>query len=287
MEFIADLKSQFLAYYESIIIAIPKMLIGLVIIISFLLIASFIRKKLISLLYNKAEDKLLINFLDGAFRILNLTIASLLFLYIVGLADIAGSILGAATLSSFIIGFAFKDIAENFLAGVIMAFNRPFRIGDTVKTADIEGKIVEMNLRDTHLKTFDGKDVYIPNGQIIKNPLFNYTIDGFLRKSYVIGLDYDSDIDLARKIMVETILKVKGIVLESRPPSTFIKSLTSSTINVELHYWINTFDNKESPSEMHTQAIKNTLLNLSSAGVKMPGDIVEVKNYNETVFQTN
>ena len=58
---------------------------------------------------------------------------TLLFLYIIGLRDIAGSILGAASLSAFVIGFALKDIGENFLAGVIMAFDRPFRLGDTIK----------------------------------------------------------------------------------------------------------------------------------------------------------
>ena len=118
--------------------------------------------------------------------------------------------LGAATISTFVIGFAFKDIAENFLAGVMLAFNRPFRLKDTIKTGNVEGNILEMHLsRYTH-KNFRRKDVYIPNAQIIKTPLYNYTIDGFLRQEFIIGIDYKSDIDLARNTIIDVLLKFKG-----------------------------------------------------------------------------
>jgi len=112
-----------------------------------------------------------------------------------------------------------------------MAFNRPFRLGDTVKTADVEGVIIEMSLRDTHIKTFDGKDVYVPNGQIIKNPLYNYTIDGFLRGSFTIGVDYNSDIEAARSIILSILKSTAGILQTTKPPRTHVKTLNSSTID--------------------------------------------------------
>ena len=119
----------------------------------------------------------------------------------------------ALVLTAIVIGFAFKDIGENFLAGVMMAFNRPFRIGDTIKSGDVEGKIVELSLRDTHIKTFDGKDVYVPNGQILKNPVYNYTIDGFLRHQFSIGIDYNSDIKKARDLIMNILVLFKfGII---------------------------------------------------------------------------
>jgi small-conductance mechanosensitive channel len=91
---------------------------------------------------------------------------------------------------TFIIGFTFKDIGENFLSGILMAFKSPFRIGDLVQTGDITGYVTSLSLRETTLKSLDGKDVFIPNSTILKEPLSNFTIDGFLRYEFVIGVDY-------------------------------------------------------------------------------------------------
>ena len=246
MEIINDLKSQVATYYDSFIVFLPKLAIGLFLVAIFFLTARFVRNKLKKVLTKKADDPLLVNFINSILQMINIIIGFLIFLYVIGQSGVASSILGAAGVSAFIIGFAFKDIGENFLAGVIMAFNRPFRVGDTIETAGVTGNILSMSLRDTHMKTFDGKDVYIPNGQIIKNPLFNFTIDGYLRKEFTIGVDYDSDLPLVRELILESIKKVPGIILDTKPPKTIITLLGSSTINIAVQYWIDTFDDTHS-----------------------------------------
>lgn len=268
-------------YYYKFLDLAPKLLIGLVVAAIFLFVLRFVRRKLGKFIALKAEDKLLVNFMDGVFQIINVTLAILVFLFSIGKSNFASGILGAATISSVVIGFAFKDIAENFLAGVILAFNRPFRIGDTVMTGNIEGSITEMSLRDTRIKTFDGKDVYIPNGQIIKNPLFNYTIDGFLRKSFNVGLDYGTDVESARAIIIDTLKTIPGVLTEQKGPRTLVNELGANSINVVVQYWINTFDTSFLGIEIHSQAIINVLNNLEKAGVNMPGNILELKNYRD------
>ena len=173
MEIIDDLFVQFTSYYDKLIVLIPRVLIAVVVVGLFLFLMTLIRKRLKKFLESKADDKLLVNFFDKLFQIFNITIAILLSFYIVGLAKLAASALGGLGLGAIIVGFAFKDIAENLLAGVMMAFKRPFKVGDVIETQGIIGSVVVMNIRETHVKTFDGKDVYIPNGQILKNPLFN------------------------------------------------------------------------------------------------------------------
>ena len=234
----------------------------------------------------KADDKLMVTFMKSILNITKVLIAILFFLFVIGQGGLASTIFGAATISSVIIGFAFKDIAENFLAGVIMAFNRPFRIGDFVQTGNVEGSIIAMSLRDTHVKTSDGKDVYVPNGQIIKNPLYNFTIDGFLRKSFSIGLDYGTDIDAARKIIQETMEKVEGVLQEEKIPKTLITEFGASTINIAVQYWIDTFDKTFSGTEIQSQSMKKVLNNLENAGVNLPGDIIELKNYQDKPITT-
>ncbi|MBT8233887.1 MAG: mechanosensitive ion channel family protein [Saprospiraceae bacterium] len=281
MDIINDLKEQFWIYYDSIISYIPRIIIATIISLIFLRVVKAMQKKLTAFLTHKADDQLLNNFMNSFLPILSGLIALLLFLYIVGLGGITKSIMGTAGVSAIVIGFAFKDIGENFLAGVMMAFNRPFRLGDTVKSGDVEGKIVELSLRDTHIKTFDGKDVYVPNGQILKNPVYNYTIDGFLRHQFSIGIDYDSDIKEARDIIMNILENEPGIIQDEKKPATMIGELGSSSINITSQYWINTFDSKFSGVEIKTQAIKKSLTALENAGINMPGNILELKNYNQ------
>jgi len=276
MDIISDIQHQFYSYYDQFIALLPKVTIAVISVTVLLLILRILRRRFVKFLSRKADDKLLVNFLDSVFYIANIIAAILLALYILGLANIAGSLLGAATISSVVIGFAFKDIAENFLAGVILAFNRPFRVGDTIMTGSVEGAILEMSLRDIRIKTFDGKDVYVPNGQIIKNPLYNYTIDGFIRGNFTVGVGYDTDIPKARSVIMAQLETVPGILTEEKMPRTHVKALNTSTIDIEVHYWINTFDKRYSGLEIKSQAQTMIVQALTEAGIKLPSEIVEV-----------
>jgi len=265
-------------YYDSLVEVVPKILLALVICTIVYLFLKIVGNRVISFVTKRADDKLLVNFVKSIFNILIAVLVVLMFLFIIGQGAIATSILGAAGVSAFVIGFALKDIGENFLAGVIMAFDRPFRLGDTIKTGNVEGVITEMSLRDTHVKTFDGKDVYIPNGQIIKNPLFNYTIDGFIRQNFTIGIDQKADVEQARKLILDAVNRVEGILQEGKTTKTFLKAINTSTLDIEVQYWINTFDSRYSGSEMKTQAQTNAIKALLNANIGMPSTIVEVKN---------
>ena len=286
MELMQMLQAQLESYVKALILFTPQLVVGVLSTTIFLLIARFLRKRLTNFICRKAEDPLLVNFLNNAFQIINVILAALLFLYVIGRFGIAGSILGAAGVSAIVIGFAFKDIAENFLAGVILAFNRPFRLGDTIETGGIIGGIQAMNLRDTHIKTGDGKDVFIPNGQILKNPLFNFTIDGFLRKEFSIGLDYGSDIEKARATIMSALKNINGILQEEKMPQTLISEFGSSTVNILIRYWIDTFDKSHNTVEINSQAMRAVLQSLDSAGINMPGEIIELKNYNGESLNT-
>lgn len=286
MNILEDFTAQLSSYYDRVISSLPTFIVSIILTIVFAFILYFVRKNLMKLIRRKAEDPLLVNFLNGAIRSINMIVILLLFLVFIGKSDVAAGLFGAAGLSAVVIGFAFKDIAENFLAGVIMAFKRPFRVGDTIMTEGVEGNIISMSLRDSQIKTFDGKDVFVPNAQILKNPLYNYTIDGFLRKSFTIGIDYDSDINQARSIILEVVRKIDGVLNEQKAPKTLIGAMTASTINIDVQYWIDTFDKTYSVSEIHSQAINKSLKALAEHGVNMPGDIVELKNYYDQPLQT-
>ena len=138
----------------------------------------------------RMDDPLLSNFLARIIRYTLAILGVLLAFHVMGLTGIAASLLAGAGVGALIIGFAFQDIGANFIAGVILAFNRPFNTGDTIEIGANMGKVVRMDLRTTQIKTFDGKDIYIPNNTIVKEELINYTRDGYIRLSFVVGIEW-------------------------------------------------------------------------------------------------
>ena len=282
-----DLLDQVSAYYQSIVALMPKLVLGIIIILVFWYLSSLFKRWSGKWLRLRMDDPLLAVFLSRLVKATFLTIGLLAFLQVVGLGKAAGSLLAGAGISAFVIGFAFKDIGENFLAGILMAFKRPFRIGDVIESGDIKGTIIGLSLRDTQVKTFDGKDVYIPNGMILKNPIINYTIDGFLRQEFDVGLDYGSDISQAIKVILGTLAKVPGILQKEKAPSVLISELGSSSLNLKAYYWLDTFDHNVSGLEVKNQAVERTLLALDAAGFNLPGTIIEIKNYNGQGLKVN
>ena len=275
----------FKSYYDDFVIFLPKLIIATIVFSIFYFFANRVRNVVKSRLEKQMDDPLLARFLSRIIRVIIITIAVLIVLQILGLGGTAGGVLATAGLGAFVIGFAFKDIGENFLAGIILAFDRPFRVGDVVDLDGVTGTVVALNFRTTHLKSFDGKDMYIPNANIIKTKVVNYTIDGYLRYSFEIGLDYDSDVMKAQKLVLETLYNVEGIIKEGpKSPSVNLTSLGVNTLNLTAYYWIDTFDKTVSTSKLKTSILHRSIQSLEKENFYLPGNILEIRNYKDSVL---
>jgi len=268
-------------YFAQIIFLLPKIILASIVFAFFYFLANRSRNFVNTRLTNNMDDPLLATFLSRVVKIAIVIIALLFALQILGLAGIATGLITGASVSAIVIGFAFKDIGENFLAGIMLAFNRPFRVGDTVELDGYTGTVVALNLRNSRIKTFDGKDIFIPNADVIKNPVVNYTMDGFLRYDFTIGLDYGADINKAMKVIMETMQQINGILQEEKKISISVSNLGTSTLDLTIYYWLDTFDASISSGVVKTQAVQQTLDALTAAGFYLPGNVVELKNYNE------
>ncbi|MBN3521219.1 mechanosensitive ion channel [Algoriphagus lutimaris] len=256
----------------------------------FLLFVFFARKSktfLRARLIKRMEDDLLANFLAGIASALVILAGLLVVLRIIGLSGVVSGLLAGAGISAFIIGFALKDIGENFLAGIILAFKRPFRVGDLVDIIGMRGQVLTLNLRDTQIKTADGKDVFIPNGVILKNPLTNFTIDGFLRYDFIIGLDYGSDYQGAVELIQSSIVTVPGVLQGAKSPKVWVVELAESTLNIQVTFWVDTFERSISDAVVKSNAIIQVLTALEKAGYNLPAKIVELKNHQGKSLKTS
>jgi small-conductance mechanosensitive channel len=253
------------------------------------MVSWLIKKVITNKVKPKTKNPLLAEFLGKIVAFVISITGFVLFLHIIGLGAIAKNIMAGAGITTFIIGFAFKDIGENFLSGILMAFKSPFKVGDLIETNGTIGYVSELNLRESILKTLDGKDVYIPNSQIIKSPLYNYTIDGYLRYEITVGLDYNVDFKNVLAIIKNILAEIPEVLGDDKKPMVVIDELATSTVNMRILYWIDTFKLK---SKAHHLQIKSQILikiveDLNKNGIYLPADIVELKNYNNQPIQTN
>ena len=238
-------------------------------------------------LTKKMDDDLLANFLAGIFASLVFVAGLMIILRIIGLTGVVSGILAGAGISAFIIGFALKDIGENFLAGILLAFKRPFKIGDIVDVGGIRGQVLSLNLRDTQIKTLDGKDVFIPNSILIKNPLVNFTIDGFLRYDFIVGLDYGSDYFGAIKVIDLALRGIPGILEEKKKVTVRVNELAESTLNIEINFWVDTLDNTIADQDIKSTALLSVLIALEKAGFNLPAKIIELKTHKGDILKTS
>lgn len=220
------------------------------------------------------------NFLSKVIKLILIGFVLMFALKVAGLGGIATAIFTAAGASAIIFGFAFKDIGENFISGIILSFNRPFNINDTVSIGDVFGKVKAMEFRYTKLKTFDGRDVYIPNSDIITSAVYNYTEDGFFRLDFVVGVAYEEDIRAVENVILGTLRTTKG-VYEDDLHEAFVTAdeLAVSTVNLRVYFWVETTEYRKEALMIKSDVIANVKTAIIANEMNMPADITEIKLY--------
>lgn len=121
----------------------------------------------------------------------------------------------------------------------MLAFKRPFSVGDIIESNGVKGKVVALNLRDTQIKS-DSKNIYIPNALLIKNTLVNFNSEGYLLQDFTIGLEYGSDYKKALSLITEVMKADNDIVDKGYSNSAVVSGITGNTIQINIRYWVQT-----------------------------------------------
>lgn len=238
-EFINDIAQHIEGYYQSIVDITPKLLLAIVVVLISWFIASRVRGFADRKLKRKMHDPLLATFIANLIKAILIVIGFLFMFRVIGLTGVAQSVLAGAGISAFIIGFALKDIGENFLAGILLAFKRPFSVGDIIESNGVKGKVVALNLRDTQIKS-DSKNIYIPNALLIKNTLVNFNSEGYLLQDFTIGLEYGSDYTKALALISDVVKADNETVDNGYSNSAVVSGITGNTIQISVRYWVKT-----------------------------------------------
>jgi small-conductance mechanosensitive channel len=278
-----DFSKIFNDFYLEVSTKLPNIITAILVIVIFIAMGKLFYSFIGNRIQKRWKDTIISNFISEAtkwsFYIFGIIIA----LNIVGFGGISSSLIAGAGVSAIIFGFAFKDIGENFLAGIILALKRPFEIGDIIEVQGYKGNVKDLDLRVTHLRNAEGKDIYIPNSSIIKNPLINYTKDGHLRVNFMIGIAPESSITETRSLIIEY-LKQNKQILQTPLPNVIVQELGEFTTDLQVLFWVDILANKKLPDNylghnIRSKAITDIKEILDSNKIEMPSQVIEHKMY--------
>lgn len=267
-------------FWKDFIHFLPKALLAFVILILFIFFSGKVSNLVKNRLIFRTKDTLLSGFISKIAKWGVNIIGFVICMEVLGFATLAGGIITGAGLSAVILGFAFKNIGENFLSGLLLAFNRPFNTGDLIQVEGYTGKITSMDFRTTNIETFDGQNVFIPNSMIINNPLVNFTYESKRRIDFTIQVDYTNDLDKAKKIILNSIKQVKD-VLDEPKPMVIVDELTTS-MSIKSYFWIDTKISENSLPEIKSDVIELSRKELNDEGIFIT-DVTQIKIMNDPV----
>lgn len=225
-------------WFEAIIKLLPNILLAAVVLVVGIFIAKFIRK-IANKLISKISNNLTLNNLFSSIIYLT-AVGVVLFtvLSILQLDKAVTSILAGAGILGLALAFAFQDIAANFMSGIFISFRKPLKVGDIVEIKDYMGKVVDVNLRDTVIETFQGQTVIIPNKEVFQNPIENYSYLQKRRFDLSVGVSYGENLEDVLKITLDAVSGIKELSKDDETKVFFVE-FGDSSINLSVRMWIN------------------------------------------------
>ncbi|MBE9223903.1 mechanosensitive ion channel family protein [Phormidium sp. LEGE 05292] len=178
-----------------------------------------------------------------------------------------GDLIGLLGLSSVAFGFAFQDIFKNFLAGILLLLQEPFRIGDQIIVQDYEGTVQDIAIRSTQIVTYQGEIVVIPNAVLFTNPVQVLTAQRQRRTDLQIGIDYNTDLRSAIDVLLQAVLDIEGVLAEPKPEVDGI-GFGESSIDFVVRYW--TLPQKIHVRRTRTKVIIALKEACDKAGINIP-----------------
>lgn len=217
---------------------LPNLVFGLIVFVAFIFAARGVRTLVHRLTENRKQSESLKILLSRLAYVLTLILGILITVTIVIPSFTPASLLSALGVGGVAIGFAFKDIFQNFLAGVLLLLTEPFKLNDQIQYKDFEGTVESIQTRATTIMTYDGRRVVIPNAELFINAVTVNTAYDKRRLQYDIGIGYGDDIATARKLILEAMHGVDG-VLADPAPQALVVDLAGSSVNIRARWWIN------------------------------------------------
>lgn len=216
---------------------LPNLAVAILVLVAFWLLSKLARKLSYGALRKISSHTQVNTVVAQTVRLAVLATGLFIALGVLQLDKTVTSLLAGVGVMGLALSFAFKDIASNFMSGIILALRRPFRIGHLIETNDHLGKVQALTMRATLLKKMTGQLVYLPNTQVLESAIINYTEPGERRLDLEVGVSYGDDLEKVKNV---TLTAVKHVAArdESRELELFFTEFGDSSINFVLRMWL-------------------------------------------------
>ena len=265
-------------FVDGFFAVLPKLAVALVVFALFWVVAAAVRSVIhrvtpgprnssIGIVLGRLAYAALV--LLGVFVALTIVIPSLTF----------ASIFAALGLGGVAFAFAFQDTFQNLLAGILILLREPFREGDEITSGEYTGTVESIETRATFIRTYDGRRVIIPNSQIYSDPVQVITAYNRVRSQYDVGIGYGDDIAEAKRIALETIKGIDG-VMQDPAPDVLTWDLAGSSVNLRVRWW-------SDPARGNVVGLRDKVLMqvsqaLLAAGIDLPFPTQQILFHDQT-----
>ncbi len=243
----------------------PQILLALVVFAATLFLARVVGRMVDALLARGELTRIQ----RGFFRLVAIRLVQVIGLAVIldvlGFSGVATWLAASGGIVAVILGFAFRQIGENFIAGVFLAYRSPFRVGDLIRSGILEGIVQSIDLRATHIRTADGTDIFIPNSKILNEPVVNYTLDGNLRTDFELRVGVEADLASACETLQAAVGSVPGVSSDP-PPGVQLKVFEGAWARLNATLWVDVFEDKKDIQQVRTLAMNAGRRALENAG---------------------
>ncbi len=258
---------------RGVVRSVPLILFGLVVLLLSLLAARLLASATRRSLRRRKWSPLLTTVSARAVGLVVLLVGLFMIFQVARLTNVALTVVGGTGLLGLILGIAFQDITENFLASIFLSVQPPFEAGDLVDIDGTMGFVQRLTTRATLLMTQDGNHVQIPNSTVYKSNIHNYTSNPNRRVDFIVGIGYGDSISEAQEIALK-VLEEHPAVLDDPEPWVLVEGLASATVNLRVYFWLDA-------SQYSWQKVKSSVIRLikrafQAAGIEMPGETREL-----------
>ncbi|MFN2291235.1 MAG: mechanosensitive ion channel domain-containing protein [Anaerolineae bacterium] len=258
---------------RSVLRAVPLIVFGLFVLVLSWLVARILANAARESLRRRQWSPLLVTVGARGVGLVILLVGLYIIFQVAGLTSVAFTVLGTTGLLGLILGIAFQDITENFLASIFLSIQTPFEAGDLVDIDGTMGFVQRLTTRATILMTQDGNHVQIPNATVYKSNIHNYTSNPNRREDFVIGIGYSDSVAGAQEVALQ-VLEDHPAVLDDPEPWVLVESLGAAAVNLRIYFWID-------GSQYSWQKVRSSVIRLvkrayQSAGIEMPGEVREL-----------
>lgn len=262
------------------IVLIPMAIIAIIVFIISMLIARYVQKLVDRTVRASHRPDSLAVVLSRLARWATIGFGAVLSALIMFPGFSAGELIQLMGLGGLAAGIAFRSIFEDFFSGILLLLNQPFNLGDQIIMDGHEGTIEEIQTRITYIRTYDGRRVVIPNSKLFTNVVIVNTAYPQRRMQHDIGIGYGDDIQLARRIILETLDTIDS-VLKTPEPKALVVDLADYAIIIQVRWWVEPPRNIDL-MEARDQVLEQVRTALTEYGIDLPFPTQQVLFHNQT-----